>query len=506
MIWMLISLTWSCNSNKGKAYQIDIQELTIAQIHEAFHAGTYNSEQLVEAYLKQIKEYNDQVNAVTYLNPAAIAIARELDAEFAQTGTLRPLHGIPMLVKDNFNTKDLPTTAGSIALQDFYPSEDATMVAQLIEAGAILLGKTNMAEWAFSPMHSESSTFGITRNPYDLSKVPAGSSGGTGAAIAANFAVIGLGTDTGNSIRGPSSHNALVGFRSTLGLTSRAGVVPLYLRNDVAGPMCRTVADATKVLEVIAAIDPLDPLTAFAEGKIQDSYQPYLTSNGLEGKRIGVFQPLLEAPIHDEVRALFEQAKNDLARLGATVVDRVGIPNFEEVSSNQWCRTFREDLGAFLTTYVKNDTISTLEDIIRIGSRSEYTTKRLQTMAATSGRGGAPEIPCGNAYEDTRRVAYRQAIEKVMDSLQLDAFIYPSWNFPPANIEAFSEEYRGDNSQIIAPHTGQPAFTVPMGFVADKWPAGLQFLGRMYDDGVLIQLMYGYEQGTKWRRPPVLSN
>jgi len=484
---------------------IDLQELTVAEIHQAYAEGQYNSQQLVQAYLDRIAAYDSLTNALTIINPEAMKIARQLDEEYVQTGQLRLLHGIPLIVKDNVNTAGLPTTAGSLALENYLPEENAFIIQQLEEAGAIVMAKSNMAEWAFSPMHTESSTVGITRNPYNLDHVPAGSSGGTAAAVAANMGTIGLGTDTGNSIRGPSSHGALVGFRTTLGLVSRSAIVPLYLRNDVVGPMCRTVEDATRVLDVIAGYDPDDPLTAYSKGKIPDSYLDYLDENGLQGARIGVLRQLSDDDPHPEISDLFSQAIADLDSLGATIVDPVAISGFDSLRQNQWCADFRQDLEAFLATYVQSDTLQTLEDIIAVGTRSDFAAGRLERQAGNESRYQNPELPCLNPYEDERRVAYRKAIENTMDSLQLDALIYPSWNHPAARIEYFAEEYQGDNSQIIAPHTGQPAFTVPMGFTRQNLPAGLQFLGRMYAEPTLIRLLYAYEQGTQHRRPPDMT-
>ena len=499
-IWLLIlSPFFGCESPKKES--INLSELTISDIHEAYQSGKYNSQELVQAYLDRIEEMDSAINSISMVNPNAMEIAKALDKEFQQSKTLRPLHGIPLIVKDNINTKGLPTTAGSMALQDFYPEEDAFIIQKLVAAGAIVLAKSNMAEWAFSPMHSESSTVGITRNPYNLDHVPAGSSGGTGAAIASNFGTIGLGTDTGNSIRGPSSHNALVGFRTTLGLVSREGIVPLYLRNDVVGPMCRTVEDAVKVLEVIAGYDAKDSLTLHGEGKIPSNYSQYLDKEGLKGARIGVLKDLIGDNMDEEVNILFEKALSDMANLGATI-EYVEIPDFDQLSQDQWCPTFRLDLEDFLKTYIKRDTLQSLEDIMRIGTHSAYTKGRMERLSTNTLRRENPDLPCGDAYTDPRRIAFREAIEAKMDALQLDALVYPSWNNKPARIDFFEEEYKGDNNQIISPHTGQPAFTVPMGFTSGNLPAGLQFLGRMYDEPVLIKLTYSYEQGTMHRKSP----
>lgn len=504
--WILLALFLSSCEETDPSQNIDLEELTIDEIHTAYTNGTYTSRDLVAAYITAILEKNDKINALTIINPDALDSAKKLDEEFLETGKLRPLHGIPIIVKDNINTKGLPTTAGSFALQNFIPEENAFVIKKLVEAGAIILAKSNMAEWAFSPMHTESSTGGTTHNPYNLDYVPAGSSGGTAAAIASNLGVVGLGTDTGNSIRGPSSHNALVGFRTTLGLISREGIVPLYLRNDVVGPMCRTVEDATKTMEVMAGYDPKDSITAYSKDKKQDNYQQFLQKDGLKGARIGVLRELSDDNPDPEIKALFEKALSDMDSLGAEIIDPLVIPDFENLRKNQWCSLFRKDVEEFLATYVKNDSVKTIEDIIRIGTTSNYSRENLKEASNFEGRWGDSTSVCLDAYHDKRRIGFREAIEKVMDSLNLDAIVYPSWNNKPAHIANFEEEYKGDNSQVIAPHTGQPAFTVPMGFSSGNLPAGLQFLGRMYAEPTLIKLTYSYEQGTKHRKPPMLEN
>jgi Asp-tRNA(Asn)/Glu-tRNA(Gln) amidotransferase A subunit family amidase len=482
--------------------KIDVSELTISKIHSAYKQKEFSSTQLVQSYLDRIRTLDSTINSITTINTKALIIAKQLDEEFTKTGVLRPLHGIPIIVKDNINTAGLPTTAGSLALKHFRPREDAFIIKKLVDAGAIIIAKSNMAEWAFSPKHTESSTAGTTRNPYNLNYVPAGSSGGTAASVASNFGLIGLGTDTGNSIRGPSSHCSLVGFRTTLGLVSRSAIVPLYLRNDVVGPMGRTVEDATKVLEVIAGYDIEDTLTKHSKGKTPKNYTQFLLKDGLVGARIGVLRILTDTDIDPEIKVLFEQAVANLDSLGATIIDPLTIPKFNELRKNQWCATFTEDLEGFLKKYVKNDSLKTIDDVIKIGGKSEFANERLKRNAAKRGRWENSEIPCLDVYTDVRRIAFREGIEKMMDSLNLDAIVYPSWNYPPAKIKLFSEEYKGDNSQIISPHTGQPAFTVPMGFTKNNLPAGLQFLGRMFDEPTLIKLTYSYEQGTKHRRKP----
>lgn len=488
-----------------KQKHINVNELTIAEIHKAYREGRYNSEQLVAAYLARIKKYDGKINAITTINPRAIDIARAEDEAFQKTGKLLPLQGIPIVVKDNYNTKGMPTTGGSLALKNFIPKQNAFVINELVKAGAIIIAKTNMAEWAFSPEHTFSSTHGETHNPYNLARVPAGSSGGTAAAVAANFATAGLGTDTGNSIRGPSSHCDLVGFRTTMGLISRTGIIPLYLRNDVAGPMCRTVEDEVKMLQVMAGYDPEDSITVHAKGKIPPDYTQFLQKDGLKEARIGVLRALSDDNPDPQVKALFEKALSDMKMMGATIVDPVVVPDFDTLRKNQWCAEFSKDIHDYLTTYVQSDTMKDIQDIIRVGSKSARVMKGLKYEATHSGRSEDPQVGCSDAWHDVRRLAFREAIRKTMDQLHLDAIVYPSWNYPPAKIDSFDVDYKGDNSQVIAPHTGQPAFTVPMGFTHGGLPAGIQFLGRMYSEPTLIKLVYSYEQGTKHRRPPTLQ-
>jgi amidase len=484
----------------------EVTEASIEDIHRALKQNACTCEQLVRAYEARIATYDQptKLNAIVVTNPAAINIARQLDAEYRRTGRLRPLHCVALIVKDNYNTAGLQTTAGSLALKGFKPTRDATMVGALRAAGAIVLAKSNMAEWAFSPMVTISSIAGETRNPYNLAHVPAGSSGGTAAAVAASFGTVGLGTDTGNSIRGPSSHNALVGFRPTLGLLSRVGIAPLYLRNDTGGPMARSVADATRLLEAMATgPDSADPLTRYCAGHIPArGYRQFLDPHGLQGARIGVLRTLSERNPDPQVRALFAQAVADLRCAGAIVVP-VDIPDFARLSANQWCSVFKYDINRYLAELGSQAPVKTIEEVLASGKYAAYIKENLQEELAHGSLLRTSETGCGEAYTDPRRIAFRRAVTAVMDCHQLGALVYPTWNNPPAKIGDFNG-YRGDNSQLIAPHTGQPAFTVPMGFTYDKLPAGLQFLGRCFDEPTLIKYTYAYEQATHHRQAPSL--
>lgn len=501
-------LLTQCSPKAGQSMTIvipfEIEEATIAAIHEALQEGTCSCEQLVTTYLQRIETYDQptQLNAIVVTNQEAVATARAMDREYQRTRKLRRLHCIPVIVKDNYNTIGLQTAAGSAAMAGFIPEEDAYQVRVLKEAGAIVLAKSNMAEWAFSPMVSISSIAGETLNPYNLDHVPAGSSGGTAAAVATNMGTVGLGSDTGNSIRGPSSHNALVGFRSTLGLTSRHGIVPLYLRNDVGGPMARTVEDATRILEVIAGYDSNDPITRYSQGKVPQNYTQYLDKEGLKGARIGVLRSLSDKDPDPQVKALFEQAIADLKKLGAVIVDSVEVTDFDSLRQNQWCNVFQEDINAYLAAQGEKVPVKNLQEIVATGKYSPYIEANLKHFLENQQDQNNPQHTCSDPFTDPKRIAFREAIEQAMDEHALGAIIYPTWNHPPARVGDF-EGYKGDNSQIIAPHTGQPAFTVPMGYTYNNLPAGLQFLGRMFDEPTLIRYTYAYEQGTRHRKPPL---
>src|ERR1043165_4650505 len=294
----------------------------IAGIHAAFKAKTLTCRQLVQRYLNRIDSVDKKgpaYNAIILTNPKALEVADSLDKRYAREGLTGPLHCVPMIVKDNFETNDLQTTAGSLALRGWVPKRDATQVAKIRAAGAIVLAKSNMAEWAFTPYETVSSILpGYTKNPYALDRVTAGSSGGTAAAVASNEGESGLGSDTGNSIRGPSAHNALVGIRSTMGLTSRAGVIPLSAAADIAGPMARTGADAVEIFNVVVGSDPADSVTAPADSKREPDYRKFLITDGLKGARIGILHQAYETPTTDsEVVTVFTKALDDMRKAGA---------------------------------------------------------------------------------------------------------------------------------------------------------------------------------------------
>jgi Asp-tRNA(Asn)/Glu-tRNA(Gln) amidotransferase A subunit family amidase len=486
---------------------MDVVEATIAEVQEAILSGETSCRMVVQSHLDRIEAYDEAtVNAITVLNPNALTRADEIDTAVRAGEETGDLFCVPMLVKDNFDTHDMVTSGGSIALAQNFPPDDAFMVRRIREEDAIIIAKTNMAEWAFSPRQSVSSSFDTTANAYDPGRVPAGSSGGTASGVAASFGLIGLGSDTGNSIRGPSSHLALVGIRSTIGLTSRDGVIPLSFDRDIAGPMGRTVEDVAKVFNVVAGYDPADPYTEDGRDRKEADYTAFLDASGLQGARIGVMRALVDPETTDTAIArIFDESLADLTRLGAAVVDPFDFDLSEQLGrQGMFCQRFRYDMHRYLASLGEPAPITDVLEVLETGQYSPHAERSLRSHE------GRPldvhpsqwDPPCPDYFEHEERQAYLSDLVAAMDEAGLDAVVYPSWTSPPAHIDRAREEYRGDNSQRVAPATGMPAITVPMGFSYGNLPAGLQILGRPYSEGLLFRLAYAYEQGTLHRRPP----
>jgi len=511
-----------------------VEETTIGEIHEAMAEGRLTAVALVQAYLDRMEAYDKDgpyINSIIRVNEGALERARELDSVYAASGPVGPLHGIPVIVKDNYDTYDLPTTNGILALKHSIPPDDAYQVRKVREAGGIVLAKANLAEFATSGAYTVSSVLpGYTRNPYDTKRVTAGSSGGTAAAVAANFGTVGLGTDTGSSIRGPSSHQALVGFRLTQGLASRDGIAPLNSDRDVGGPIARTVEDAVAVLEVIVGYDPADSITRASEGHVPDSYRASLDSAGLVGARIGVLRSFFEvadaeetgpeptpfvpdttdsdqqqedeprepSKVHPEVLRLIEQALADMAAAGATIVDPVEIPHLDSLRrAIPSVDRFRYDFDRYMAQR-PGAPVSSMQDILDSGDF--YPRLRANLARAVEEEGAPEEDESWDRYWEATR-ALQDAVLAAMDSAGVDVLVYPTYNYPPRLIGDENTTY-GANSATLSPPTGFPAFNVPMGFSFGTLPAGLQLLGRPFDETTLIRISYAYEQATRHRRPP----
>jgi len=484
----------------------EVEEATIAQVHDAMSERRLTCRELVDAYIRRINTYDKNgpaINAIVTINPDAIKEADEMDRRFAQSGLTGSLHCVPMIVKDNFETKGLQTSNGALVFAGYQARDDATQVARAKASGAIVLAKSNMAEWAFSPVETVSSILpGYTKNPYALDRVTAGSSGGTAAAIAASFGLVGFGSDTGDSIRGPSSHQSLAGIRSTMGLTSRAGVFPLNLRADIAGPIARTMEDAVKVFQVIVGEDPRDPVTAVAKGRSIPDYSKSLDRNGLKGAVIGVLHEAYERDSTDhEIVQIFMRALDDLRRAGATVVDPAKVEGLEvkRQTGPSLCMGFKYDLNHFLADRSGQVPVADLAAILKSGKFHPSTQKRLED--SEKGPENGPDSEACQA-DAAYREQFRESVAKTMERLKLDAFVYPTWSNPPRLIGDLNTP-AGDNSQVFSPTTGFPAINVPMGYSrGGTLPVGITFYGRAWSDAQLIKLAYAYEQATLHRRPP----
>jgi Asp-tRNA(Asn)/Glu-tRNA(Gln) amidotransferase A subunit family amidase len=494
-----------------------IEEATIAGLHAQMKAGRLTCRALVEHYLRRIEAYDKKgpaINSLVVINPRAREQADELDRRYRTSGPVGVLHCVPAIVKDNFETIGMQSADGSLALKGFVSNKDAFQVKRIKDAGAIVLAKSNMAEFAFTPYETVSSILpGYTRNPYALDRVTAGSSGGTAAAVAASFGAVGLGSDTGNSIRGPASHQSLVGIRSTMGLTSRAGVAPLNLLADIAGPMTRTVEDAVAVFQVIVGEDPDDPVT-LAREYVQPGLRPggrppalpdyraSLVRDGLRGARIGILRQAYERDSTDpEIVSVFMAAVDAMKRSGATIVDPISInlSQAQRSDKNAPCGGFKYDMNRYLAAQADRVPVHSVEEILK--SRNFHPSVELRLQRAQEGTANGPETLACKLEADYRE-AFRMAVLSVMDAEALDAFVYPTWSNPPRLIGDLNTPH-GDNSQVFSPTTGFPAIQAPMGYTRNNTlPAGITFFGRAWDEPTLIRLAYSFEQATHHRRPP----
>ena len=494
------------------ALQQPLSGATIADLSRALDDGSLTSERLVEMYLARIEAYDDQgpaLNAVLWVNPQALATARALDAERRERGPRSPLHGIPVVLKDNVDTHDMVTTAGSLLLAGSIPRDDAFIVHRLREAGAIVLAKVNLSELASGV--TMSSVGGLIRNPHDPARSPSGSSGGTGAAIAAAYAQLGIGTDTGGSIRGPSTANGIVGLKPTHGLLSRDGIVPLALSFDVPGPMGRHVYDVAAMLGAMTGVDPADTATARSEGRFETDYTRFLDAGALDGARIGVARDFLGQD--EEVDWVFEASLEAMRRSGATLVD-VRFPAWlleakgEFYTTIRW-REFRAQIPDYLATlgpgYPK-----TLAEMVA----------RSQELAAPTADGGTPNPTrwsllareeASGELTDAEYVAMRThglalvrgIVQGALDEPRLDAIVYPTSPRRPGLLAGGSGGGGGPSPTDLANLTGFPDLIVPAGFTSDRLPVGLSFLGPAWSEPRLLALGYAFEQATKARRDPV---
>jgi amidase len=474
----------------------DVFEMSILDLQAAQTSGRVTSRGLVESYLARIAAYDQagpKLNAIVVLNPRAREDADALDKERASRGPRGPLHGIPVLIKDNYDTKDMPTSGGTLALAGMQPVADAFMVKKLRDAGAVILGKTTMHELA-AGITTISSLTDQTRNPYDLMRTPGGSSGGTGAAIGASFAAAGMGSDTCGSIRIPSSNQSLVGLRGTQGLSSRTGIIPLSSTQDIGGPLARTVTDLAIMLDATVGADRSDPVTADSAGHIPKSYRDSLKADGLKGARIGVLKTLWgNAPEDDDVGNTLRRALEQMKTEGAEIIE-VSVPGFDDLirDSSVIADEFKFDLADFLANE-PNAPVKSLGEIIDKGLHHAQLDQTFRLR-------NAPEKKETEHYRQAfiKRRALKMAVMATLEEQRITALAYPTLRRKPALI---GEGQIGTTCQLSAT-TGLPAISMPGGFTADGLPVGLELLGSAWSEGELLKLAYAWEQSAKTRRSP----
>ncbi len=477
-------------------HSFEVVDASIADLQTAMASGTVTAHDLVALYQARIRAYDHEgprLNAMIALNPRALDIADALDRERRDGHVRGPLHGIPVVIKDNYETVDMPTTGGSLALEGFRTGRDAFMVRRLRDAGVVIVGKTNMHELA-AGITSVSSLGGQTRNPYDPSRNPGGSSGGTGAAVAASFAAAGMGSDTCGSIRIPSANNNLVGLRGTLGLSSRFGIIPLSHTQDIGGPLARSVADLAVMLDATVGRDSADATTAASDGHIPSSYRAALHADALKGARIGVLTSLFGSePEDEEVSRIVHASLAAMHEQGAELVE-MSIPGLEELLDGSAVidAEFKFDLMDYLAQFPDAPAHS-LGDIIERGLYHA----ELETTFKRRDAGSARDT---DAYRRARirRAAVHDLVLSEMKGQRVDALAYPVLRRRPASI---GEPQRGTNCQL-SPSSGLPAISVPAGFTDDGLPIGVELLGAEWSEPALLSLAYSYEQAVHPRRPP----
>jgi amidase len=490
----------------------DLDETTIEQLQDAMKSGRYTAAQLTMEYMARIGAVDragPRVNAVIELNPDALAIADRLDAERKAKGPRGPLHGIPVLIKDNIDTADrMRTSAGSLALGESIAPRDAFIVQRLREAGAVLLGKTNLSEWAnFRSTRSTSGWSGrggLTRNPYALDRNACGSSSGTGAAVAANFAAIGVGTETDGSIVCPSSANGLVGLKPTVGLWSRSGIVPISHSQDTAGPMCRSVRDAAILLGALAGSDVRDASTASARGRAESDYTGALDTKGLSGARIGVLRAMVGGD--SRVARVFDDSLAAMKSAGAVLVDPVDIPNASKLDDPELdvlLYEFKADINAYLATSGSAAAPKNLADLIvyNVANRDRempYFNQELFERAQAKGPLTSPSYRTALAL--CRRLARADGIDLAVRRLRLDALVAPTGG-PAWVTDLVNGDHFTGSSSTLAAVAGYPSVTVPAGLIFGL-PVGISFMGIAWSEARLLRLAYAFEQQTHSRRPP----
>lgn len=489
-----------------------MEEFTILELQEKMNSGELSARTITELYLERISSIDKggpEINAVIELNPDALEIADKLDVERASNQIRGPLHGIPVMLKDNFDTADkMMTTAGSLALSGNYASQDSFAAHKLREAGALILGKTNLSEWAnFRSTHSTSgwsSRGGQTKNPYALDRNPCGSSSGSAVAVAANLCAAALGTETDGSLICPAHNNGIVSIKPTLGLISRSGIIPVSHNQDTAGPMTRTVSDTAVLLGALTGFDPRDPVTGSSQGKALTDYTPYLDPDGLRGVRIGVARNFFG--FNPDVDQIMETCIAEMKRLGAEIIDPANVETEEKLGKTEvevFLYDFKADLNKYLGGVSPDLPTHSLKEIIAFNKKNSakvmpYFGQERMLLAEKKGPLTDPEYI--KALETNHRLARTEGIDATLIEHQLDAIVAPTGG-PAWLTDWVNGDHHGGSSSSFPAVAGYPNITVPAGYIHGL-PIGISFFGGAFQEPTLIKIAYAFEQATQIRRPP----
>ena len=512
VIFFLLLISCTNQSQKNTSKEINLEEITIEQLHDGYKSGKFTIKEVVQAYIDRIEAIDSNgptLNSVITINPDALEIAAELDKNMNDISERGLLYGVPVLLKDNIDTHDkMPCTAGSRALENSFPLQDSYVAKRLREAGAIILGKTNLSEWAnFRGELSTSGWSGLggqTRNPYDPNRNPCGSSSGSGVAVSANFCIIAIGTETNGSIVCPSHANGIVGIKPTVGLISRSGIIPISFTQDTPGPMARTLTDAVICLGLLTGIDSADSKTTESAGHFLTDYTPFLKKDGLKGKRIGVFTGV--KGINYKVDSLMNNAVRFMKNSGAEIIEisKIYEPNVDENSFEIMLHEYRDGLNNYFRSLGDKAPIHNLEELISFNKSDsvelQYFNQAYLEMALS--KEGTKSEKYRIALNKMLRGSRENGLDKTMNTHRLDAIIAPTgtpaWLTDHTNGDSF---HFGTSS--AAAQAGYPNITVPMGFI-DGLPVGISFFGRAWSEPLLIEIAYGYEAGRKHRKAPII--
>ncbi len=493
-----------------KPFELD--EISIQNLQDGMKSGRFTAYSIVEKYLARIEEIDKRgpaVNSVIELNPDALAIAEMLDKERKTKGPRGPLHGVPVLIKDNIATHDrMMTTAGSLALAGSIPPKDSFVAKKLREAGAVVLGKTNLSEWAnIRSSHSTSGWSGrggLTRNPYALDRNPCGSSSGSAAAVSANLCAVAIGTETDGSVVCPSSINGIVGIKPTVGLVSRSGIIPISHTQDTAGPMARTVTDATILLGALTGRDTEDRATNESNGRARTDYTQFLDPKGLADARIGVVRKFFG--ISEAMDKLMNSAIEEMKRQAAVIIDPTDIETADQLRDSELQVFFYElkaDLNAYLAALGPGAPVHSLKEIIEFNERNsekEMPYFGQDNFITSEAKGPLNTKEYLDAVEKIRRLSRTEGIDAIMDKFHLDALVAPTRG-PSWLTDLVDGDHHTGSSSTPAAVAGYPNITVPTGFIFGL-PVGISFFGRAYSEPTLIKLAYAFEQATRFRRSP----